>query len=362
MEISSKYLAELDPSMFEQYPVDYMAYEVTNFQDLSGCGESYSSFTSKRTRDEWFPVESPESVVQQVATKQLKTINNTTGWTSCTTTMADPIVPSNLSASNSSSQIISFENSNNSSPDAASHQFPSLDSSSVVKPKTETVFSSDDLDFNAPFSIISKPTYDHKPDSFLLPRVKETATIARNPILAQDHVMAERKRREKLSQRFIALSAILPGLKKMDKASVLGDAINYVKQLEGRVKSLEEQLTKKAVETAVFVNRSVLYADDNGSSSDENSKSVSDQSLPEIEAKVSGKDVLIRIHCDKQNGCCATILSRLQHLNLTVQSSSFLPFGDTSLDITIVAEMNKEESVTAKDILRSLRQGLGQLI
>lgn len=32
---------------------------------------------------------------------------------------------------------------------------------------------------------------------------------------AQDHILAERKRREKLSQRFIALSALVPGLKKV---------------------------------------------------------------------------------------------------------------------------------------------------
>ena len=31
----------------------------------------------------------------------------------------------------------------------------------------------------------------------------------------QDHILAERKRREKLSQRFIALSALVPGLKKV---------------------------------------------------------------------------------------------------------------------------------------------------
>lgn len=31
----------------------------------------------------------------------------------------------------------------------------------------------------------------------------------------QDHIMAERKRREKLSQRFIALSAMVPGLQKV---------------------------------------------------------------------------------------------------------------------------------------------------
>ncbi|XP_028764270.1 transcription factor bHLH18-like [Neltuma alba] len=361
MEISAKYFAELDPSMFEQYPVDCMAYEVDDFQDLSGCGDSYSCFHSKRSRDEWFPVESPESVAQQGPAKQLKSINNTS-WAACTTTttVADPIVPSNHSASNSTSQIISFDNSN-SSPDVASHQFYSLDSSTAVKPKTETIFSADDLDFSAPFSIL-KPAYEHKPDSFWLPHEKKTAALTRNPLQAKDHVMAERKRREKLCQRFIALSAILPGLKKMDKASVLGDAINYVKQLQERVQTLEEQVAKKAVETAVFVNRSVVYADDDGSSSDENSNGCADQSLPEIEARVSGKEVLIRIHCDKRSGSAATILSQLQHLHLTVQSSSFLPFGNTTLDITIVAQMNKEERVTAKDVVRSLRQGLRNLI
>ena len=125
----------------------------------------------------------------------------------------------------------------------------------------------------------------------------------------------------------------------MDKASVLGDAINYVKQLQERVKTLEEEVNKKAVESAVFVNRSVLYSDDDGSSSDDSSTGRSDRPLPEIEARVSGKEVLIRIHCDKHNGCCATILSHLQHLNLTVHSSSFLPFGDSTIDITIVAQV-----------------------
>ncbi|KAK4743260.1 hypothetical protein SAY87_001261 [Trapa incisa] len=47
----------------------------------------------------------------------------------------------------------------------------------------------------------------------------------------QDHIMAERKWREKLSQHFIAIFALIPGLKKMDKASVLGGAIKYLKQL-----------------------------------------------------------------------------------------------------------------------------------
>ncbi|KAL2513380.1 Basic helix-loop-helix transcription factor [Abeliophyllum distichum] len=39
-------------------------------------------------------------------------------------------------------------------------------------------------------------------------------SMIRNPLQAQEHVVAERKRREKLNQFFIAVSKVLPGLKK----------------------------------------------------------------------------------------------------------------------------------------------------
>lgn len=42
-----------------------------------------------------------------------------------------------------------------------------------------------------------------------------TSNTIRGPATPQDHILAERKRREKLSQRFIALSALVPGLKKV---------------------------------------------------------------------------------------------------------------------------------------------------
>lgn len=38
----------------------------------------------------------------------------------------------------------------------------------------------------------------------------------RSPVQAQDHVIAERKRREKLGDLFISLSKIVPGLKKVN--------------------------------------------------------------------------------------------------------------------------------------------------
>ena len=123
----------------------------------------------------------------------------------------------------------------------------------------------------------------------------------------------------------------------MDKASVLGDAIKYVKQLQERLKVLEEQTKKRTVESVVFVKKSQRSADDESSSREENSDGQSsDATLPEIEVRVSDNDVLIRIHCKKQKGFVAKILSEIESLHLSVVNSSVLTFGNSTLDMTTI--------------------------
>ncbi|CAK9151060.1 unnamed protein product [Ilex paraguariensis] len=57
--------------------------------------------------------------------------------------------------------------------------------------------------------------------------------------LSANHVLAERRRREKLNERFIILRSLVPFVTKMDKASILGDTIEYVKQLRKKIQDLE---------------------------------------------------------------------------------------------------------------------------
>ncbi|KAI3702273.1 hypothetical protein L6452_28006 [Arctium lappa] len=178
---------------------------------------------------------------------------------------------------------------------------------------------------------------------------------------AQDHILAERKRREKLSQRFIALSALVPGLKKMDKASVLGDAIKHLKTLQEKVKTLEE-LTKKRsnTESVVFVKRYELLVDGSeSSSSDENfSGGPIHEQLPEIEARFFGNEVLIRIHCEKKGGVLEKTLTEIEKLHLSVINSTAMTFANHALDITVIAQMDKEFTMTMKDLMKNLRFAL----
>ncbi|XP_028766412.1 transcription factor NAI1-like [Neltuma alba] len=89
-----------------------------------------------------------------------------------------------------------------------------------------------------------------------LKRMRETRNVeprkkARNCSETANHIMAERRRRQQLTERFIAPSAAIPGLKKMDKATILQEATKYVKQFRERITELEKQNSFNASESSM---------------------------------------------------------------------------------------------------------------
>nr|GMD55179.1 transcription factor bHLH18-like [Ipomoea batatas] len=176
------------------------------------------------------------------------------------------------------------------------------------------------------------------------------------PSNTYDHIMAERKRRQLLSQQFQDLSTIVPGLKKMDKTSVLGDTIKYLRNLQVKVKNLEEQASKQTINSNVYVRRSQMLIEDEGSSYEDSGSG--EQSLPEIETRVSDRHILLRIYCEKHRGVLTNIFTEVDKFNLSVTNTSVSHFGNLALDITIIAEMEKEKDWLVKDLVKGIRTSL----
>ncbi|XP_061336426.1 transcription factor bHLH25-like [Gastrolobium bilobum] len=222
----------------------------------------------------------------------------------------------------------------------------------LVTPKDETLWPK--INSTTPPDMTSQGTLGNQ--NYVFKACQEVRKIGTRPKLSQpqDHIIAERKRREKLSQRFIALSALVPGLQKTDKASVLGDAIKHLKHLQEKVRALEEeQNMKKNVESVVIVKKSQLSNDVEDPSSE--SGDPFEEEVPEIEARFCERNVLIRVHCEKSKGVVEKTINEIEKLHLKVINSSTMTFGSYALDITIIAQMEMEFCMTVKDLVRNLR-------
>ncbi|KAI8017487.1 Transcription factor bHLH19 [Camellia lanceoleosa] len=200
-------------------------------------------------------------------------------------------------------------------------------------------------------------------------RVKKVCATSRAPWQAENRVLAERKRRERLNQKFICLSALIPSLKKMDKASILEDAIEYIKQLKEHVQTLEKEAKEKMVEpTALPVKNkcgpSFSSNDENLNkcgppfSIDDDDENLSKKLSAQIDVKVSDNNVLVRIYCEKSAFVTHKLLTQIQGLHLNISTSIVLPFGNTSLVITIIAQMENEFYLTGMDVEKNLRSAI----
>lgn len=184
----------------------------------------------------------------------------------------------------------------------------------------------------------------------------KSAELALAPY-AQGHIMVERKRREKINQRFIELSRVIPGLKKMDKGTILSDAARYVKELQEKVKSLESGSNDRRIETVVLVKKPCIAApDDDGSPRSSSAAGAPARNpLPEIDARFSENNVMVRIHCENSKGMVVRVLAEVEELHLSITYTNIMPFPACTSIITITAKVEEGFTVTAEEIVGRLK-------
>ncbi|KAD7479304.1 hypothetical protein E3N88_02440 [Mikania micrantha] len=199
---------------------------------------------------------------------------------------------------------------------------------------------------------------------------KRVSGARRNRRQAQEHILAERKRREKLTQRFISLSALLPEIKKMDKATVLEDASKYIKHLQNRVKELEETSIGERImvqESTASMRASKLFhggREHDASSFDDTNSNLPCNTVynPGIKVRISGNNILLRIYCRRNSMLALKLLSEMERLNFTVMCNSALSISGTAALITVTAEMSEECIMTAMEIVKCLQSSLSNFL
>ncbi|CAI8608635.1 unnamed protein product [Vicia faba] len=147
-----------------------------------------------------------------------------------------------------------------------------------------------------------------------------------------NHVEAERQRREKLNQRFYALRAVVPNVSKMDKASLLGDAISYINELKSKLQGLEsskgeleKELDTAKKELEIATKKPILLNEEEKEKTNNNKSKLIDL---DIDVKIMGWDAMIRIQCSKKNHPAAKLMAALKELDLDVNHASVSVVND----------------------------------
>ncbi|KAK6130010.1 hypothetical protein DH2020_036232 [Rehmannia glutinosa] len=196
----------------------------------------------------------------------------------------------------------------------------------------------------------------------------------------RNHVLSERKRREKMNERFMILGSLVPSGGKVDKVSILDHTIEYLKELERKVVELEsykevmelESTTQSKPHDAIertsdnygpnkidiikkpLTNKRKACGTDK-TAADNKRNRLRDSSTDSITISVTDKDVLIEIRCSWREFVLVEVMEVITKLHLdsqTVQSSN----TDGVLSVSIKAKCKGLKGASAGVIRQALQK------
>jgi len=190
--------------------------------------------------------------------------------------------------------------------------------------------------------LATKTTTTTKNDSF---EKREPKKRGRKPLSGtqtpMNHVEAERQRRDKLNHRFYALRSVVPNVSKMDKASLLSDAVDYINELKAKIKDLESVQQKESKK----VKMKTMEIVDNNSSTvvDQNKPSCSNSLIAlEIDVKIIGNDAMLRVQSENVNHPSARLMSVLKDLKFKVHHASISTVSEVIMVQDVVVKVPNE--------------------
>ncbi|XP_042056471.1 transcription factor bHLH93-like isoform X1 [Salvia splendens] len=164
------------------------------------------------------------------------------------------------------------------------------------------------------------------------------------------NLMAERRRRKRLNDRLSMLRSVVPKISKMDRTSILGDTIDYMKEMLNSINNLQEEMNLGGNELgflSIFKNPKP--------------EEILIRNSPKFEVERMDSETRIGICCGAKPGLLLSTVTTLEALGIDIQHCVISCFNDFAMQASCseVNDMKKRAALGAEDIKQALFKNAG---